>query len=918
MKKLLIALTAIASFAGISFGAGVKDGGFISGTSFELLTPGDPLNTTFADDGQTPGANYWNYDQTKDSPATVSNDVITVASRPMEWDGTDVDQDGKSKFLSVDTSDLLQRNIDVVDGAAQDIGSGIYVDTVVQFTASDATTIDTDAEADKLVVWMQTVDHDAEGDIEAYTETNLIVTAGSYASGSLAATDYIVSVDGIEVLPGEWHRLTIKSMKIGSGLTGSAAFVVFIDGKEATYASTMANPFTGMTLDATAASWNDKRALFPSLLGAGKTESQMITSLGVEGSGFIDDISFTTTAPSFASDGTYFTLNWDSAAFTSLSVNDAAVTLADKTATFEVSATENEFTITYELASGYSMLAPTCNGGVAYNNDKFTVTGTGSATLVTKQAVYEVAGVAYDTFAAALTAAAKNSTASTPGVIKMLSNATTVKVGKESEAYIVEDQFVVLDLAGKTLTGGVATSPTVAVDEFGYLHIIDSSTEKTGRIVPYSEDDSAVAAYGGELEIDAGIFDGLVEIDGSEKVTTVLGGSYLAEYNSDRKGAFELADYVAEGYEAKLVGDYWVVARAGDQPTYAITWETLENGTADKAADSYETGTTITFTANTGYLIDTVTVNGKPQTIEAGATTYVFTVGAEAAALVVTFKPVPVIENVKITITPNEKTSYAITSGEDPVEVKDNEAIVEKGSVYDVTATVTAEGYEFTATDGWALKDGKLTLSVDYAVEATIVIPAPTAIAYTITYMEGEVAAVFAKDATVATTYTIEAAVTLPTADDFETRDGATFAGWFENAAFTGDPITTIAKGSTGAKTFYAKWDEVAPGGDWDIPGTEGGINAIVGEGGAKYVEFSSIAFTATGATVGLKAGKIDANGQIFGLVCKTDLTSKDTFVINATLTAEEEATEGLFTITADLSGYTQLFVIGVGPAKQN
>lgn len=53
--------------------------------------------------------------------------------------------------------------------------------------------------------------------------------------------------------------------------------------------------------------------------------------------------------------------------------------------------------------------------------------------------------------------------------------------------------------------------------------------------------------------------------------------------------------------------------------------------------------------------------------------------------------------------------------------------------------------------------------------------------------------------------YTIESeAITL----DAPTKDGYTFVGWFDNAEFTGDAVMTIAHGSTGNKTFWAKWSE--------------------------------------------------------------------------------------------------------------
>lgn len=53
--------------------------------------------------------------------------------------------------------------------------------------------------------------------------------------------------------------------------------------------------------------------------------------------------------------------------------------------------------------------------------------------------------------------------------------------------------------------------------------------------------------------------------------------------------------------------------------------------------------------------------------------------------------------------------------------------------------------------------------------------------------------------------YHVEFAVELK-APDPSSIDGYTFAGWYDNPAFAGDPVTEIPLGSTGDKTFYAKW----------------------------------------------------------------------------------------------------------------
>ncbi|MFA7188397.1 MAG: InlB B-repeat-containing protein, partial [Alphaproteobacteria bacterium] len=76
-----------------------------------------------------------------------------------------------------------------------------------------------------------------------------------------------------------------------------------------------------------------------------------------------------------------------------------------------------------------------------------------------------------------------------------------------------------------------------------------------------------------------------------------------------------------------------------------------------------------------------------------------------------------------------------------------------------------------------------------------------TAITYTITYYPntgtcpGGTCTPTAYDITTTT-------ITLP----IPTRSGYTFGGWYDNSGFIGSSIPTIPTGSTGNKTFYAKW----------------------------------------------------------------------------------------------------------------
>ena len=112
-------------------------------------------------------------------------------------------------------------------------------------------------------------------------------------------------------------------------------------------------------------------------------------------------------------------------------------------------------------------------------------------------------------------------------------------------------------------------------------------------------------------------------------------------------------------------------------------------------------------------------------------------------------------------------------------------------------------GYDF---DGWYdIADS--TKKYDYntpVVKSPLTIKAKwTAINYTISYVLN--GGTFVTGYTAPEKYTIEDAVTLPDADDI-VKSGYEFDGWYNTADFTGIKVTEIVAGTTGKKTFYAKW----------------------------------------------------------------------------------------------------------------
>ena len=98
--------------------------------------------------------------------------------------------------------------------------------------------------------------------------------------------------------------------------------------------------------------------------------------------------------------------------------------------------------------------------------------------------------------------------------------------------------------------------------------------------------------------------------------------------------------------------------------------------------------------------------------------------------------------------------------------------------------TIPSSDYPKTETDG----EYKLTKDIEL-----------TPIDYNITYYDGS-----SEITTLSPdTYNIENGATLPTTS----KTGYTFGGWYEDLTFTGTAVSEIAKGSTGNKTLYAKWD---------------------------------------------------------------------------------------------------------------
>ena len=102
----------------------------------------------------------------------------------------------------------------------------------------------------------------------------------------------------------------------------------------------------------------------------------------------------------------------------------------------------------------------------------------------------------------------------------------------------------------------------------------------------------------------------------------------------------------------------------------------------------------------------------------------------------------------------------------------------------------------------------------------------------------------------------------------------------------------------------------------WDIPGTKGGINGLDDGKGGKQIRITSFSAVDGQLAVGFEAGKVDADGETFALVCKEKLTDDTTFTIDVTLTDDGTGSATLGSL-AGLTDKSSLFIFGIASAAK-
>ena len=138
------------------------------------------------------------------------------------------------------------------------------------------------------------------------------------------------------------------------------------------------------------------------------------------------------------------------------------------------------------------------------------------------------------------------------------------------------------------------------------------------------------------------------------------------------------------------------------------------------------------------------------------------------------------------------------------------EGLVRVGDKVTLPAALEKVGYTWA---GWFDGINTLAAGSEYTVtnDDLKLSASFTTIEYTIKYFNGDV-----EYTDLASTYTVEDAVSLA---ELENQSGFLFAGWYEDAEFSGDAVTQIPEGTTGNKVYYAKivegYDVVAVDASW-------------------------------------------------------------------------------------------------------
>ena len=708
MKKLMIALAAAAttmfSFGDLPTGTSFEAAGISAGP----VTVGDIVNKDDTGDQDGEDKYWYSTDAETEELGAITNDVASQGvSRPDMFLNT---TQSKSLYLETSSSPLVRTalpNTGATSVTPVTIDGEIYLDTLVKFTPADSAFAEDLTGGDKIAI--EYVEHESEGEGDVGF-TNFVVRAGYIGANELGQTNYFAAVPaGFD--KDAWHRLTVRTIAdVGDGHVG---FVIYLDGDMTNtleYATTVDAGFGNLNALAQTFYNNEKHALFPSAVEASDIGGDAITSVAFSGNGFIDDVSFTATKPTFINEAVVVTVTWDTNKITQVALNGGSALAQEdwEKGTYDIEPVDGAVSFAVEFAQGYVLgeCAVTSGSGGWNGSTAFTNLSAGAVCNIGAMfPLYEVNGVAFDDLEDALTAAAAG-TAQNPATLKLLANCGEgITLGAGT--------FVIIDLAGHDIQGTDADSFSIAC-KLGANVWVTNSIPATGAVkVSLMEDATAamqVKDEGTVVSVYDTKFEGYISVkdDGDLKIYSGI------FYDDDAAGVVEDFRYNAyiQGTPTvtALPGGYFQVGGGEEPPAPVIPNYTLtipddvvgataavtSNGVAvaDLTAIPSNTEVLVTWTAESGYKIT------------AGATETITMDDDKTAG-----KPtVAAITYATLTITPVANCTIVVSNAT---------AEVASGATFDVDDAVELTVYR-TPADGYELDNCAATETITMDADRTV------------------------------------------------------------------------------------------------------------------------------------------------------------------------------------------------------
>ena len=643
MKKLMIALAAAATTM-LSFGAASSFE--VSGTSFEGY-PTNILQTAKGDDGS--GTTTFWYTTDQDAENIISNyfgygetdaKEIPIASRPDYFAPSN-----NTKFLQLETTGKLFRSA-MPNGQTTEFtpveipDQGIYLDTLVKFTAADdvfgADAIETGI--DKIAI--EYVEREADETAGIPALTNFVVRAG-FIGSELFVTNYAVELPAGWIennKKDDWHRLTVRALTDVDG-HGSVGFKIYLDENLLSYVTDNGEFAQSSGID------DATHTIFPSAVGTDENNYSDISAVAFSGNGSIDDVVFTTAMPAFIKNSEEVVVPFVAdAGVTAISVSVAGVTdpisVVNGSATLPAGTTAFTVNVTVDTANGYTP-GVISYGGTPVVDGEVTGYAGGDITITTVRNnfnLFDADGAPIQgTFQTLSDAFAAEGVA----MIKLAYDYDALAFeGEDFDGYDIDGE-IVLDLNGNDLDGGDDSAGKSLFRVADTFTIIDSvgggsityDTQYGYAIVQNDGSDAFIGAATG----DAGAtFNGTLFENGYEGA--IIKG-YIDDANNADEGVFLWSSYVDGNSDKERVGDYWVVTPKGGPTTFALTTTgganaTITTSPANVSALTEATEVTITAKPNTDYTYTGVTIDGWTLDSETGAISKTLTVSEDTEVAV--------------------------------------------------------------------------------------------------------------------------------------------------------------------------------------------------------------------------------------------------------------------------------------------